>query len=61
MNCKKARTCNRYFGKAPDSLVRSYNCKGHNLLVAVLSDMSKFEDISPVVKTMAAEGLKAIA
>ena len=61
MNCKKSRTCNGYFGKAPDSLVRNYNCKGHDLLVAVLSDMSEFEDISPVVKTMAAEGLKAIA
>lgn len=61
MSCKKARTCNGYFGKVPDSLVRSYNCKGHDLLVAVLSDISKFKDISPVVKTMAAEGLKAIA
>lgn len=60
MSCKKARTCNGYLGKAPDSLVRSYNCKGHKLLVAVLTDISEFSDISPVVKTMAAEGLKAI-
>ena len=61
MSCKKARICNGYFSKAPDSLVRSYNCKGHDLLVAVLSDISEFKDISPVVKTMAVEGLKAIA
>lgn len=61
MSCKKTRICNGHFGKAPDSLVRSYNCKGHDLLVAVLSDISEFKDISPVVKTMAAEGLKAIA
>lgn len=60
MSCKKARTCNSYLGKAPDSLVRSYSCKGHKLLVAVLADISEFSDISPVVKTMAVEGLKAI-
>ena len=61
MSCKKARICNGYFSKAPDSLVRNYNCKGHDLLVAVLSDISEFKNISPVVKTMAVEGLKAIA